>query len=213
MKPGLFLAAGLTAAGLFAVCLSGADAAAAGTVSETSRTITARDGRFRVTVPASYENAAGLLDPEGKADEAFLIEAADPDAERYLIFNDEELDGVSLTSFDDYFTVLAMGVTSSALFADVQILGAEDCVLAASAFPARKLFFTAFYSPSSGAEPVRIAGFLYAVRESGTRCAQFFCWAKADDEDAAKAEFDAIVNTLEESAGEGVSSIFDTVFS
>ena len=163
---------------------------------EDSRFLVSEDGRFRVTLPEGWTDAKGTLDPDGKADEAFFIEAADEEGISYLVFNEEDLDGETLKTFDDYFTALAMGVSGNPAFSDVRLSGAEDRILSGSGMLCRMITFSASYQPEDGSTPVGVACRIYAVQGGGGTCYQFEAWTKAANALEASPLIDGIVDSF-----------------
>lgn len=168
---------------------------AASVCAKTAR-VESADGRFRIRVPEDWSDLTGSLDPAGKADGSYQIEAGSDKNESYLVFREEDLDEELLPSFDDYFNTLTEGVTGSPLFSDVLVSSPADRTLDKSGMLCRSVTFSAAFDPGDGQPPVLIFGRLYAVQGGNGTCYQFFGWTKAANALDMGPVFDEIVDSF-----------------
>ncbi|MDO4619799.1 MAG: hypothetical protein Q4B09_04160 [Lachnospiraceae bacterium] len=156
-------------------------------------TIKSKDGRYSIKVPETWQNLKGKLDPKGM-DKSFLIETGSYDDQIFLIFTAESTEDSSLTSFDDFFTSLTLGVTGSSLFTDVQSSTPETLTLKSSQLQGRKVAFTALYHPSD-TEEQWIAYRIYGAQGKGVYL-QFCCWTTAANSALSDEVIDTVVNSF-----------------
>lgn len=154
------------------------------------------DGRFQITLPEGFEDAAGTLDAEGDLDAAYLLETENSSLPAYAVFHAEQTDGTVLTGFDDYFVVLTMGISSGSMFSDVELSGATDYTLKASRMTCRKISFSGVWHQEDGDASREVTCRIYAVDAGGGLCGHFLCWSPSEKEKEAEVLFDAIADSL-----------------
>ena len=135
------------------------------------------DGLFAVTLPEGFADARGMLDTKGSADADYQLEASCDAHPAYALFHAEAAGGANVTTFDDYFTVLAMGISGSELFSGVKLSAASDMTLKDSGLKCRKITFSAQYHPEDGGAATEVACWIYAIDGGDDFFGHFFCWS------------------------------------